>query len=91
MKRAAVFVLALVMAAPAAAQAPVGRVAVQPQPQQLPPECRERDVNPEKCVIKDGPPPPPRARKKKPPPPPSAEPKPPAKQEPTPPKVAPRP
>jgi hypothetical protein len=57
----------------AAAQAPG---AVQTE---LPPECRERDVNPEKCVIKDGPAPKPIVRKKQPPPPPAV-PKAPAKQ-----------
>src|SRR5262245_16543881 len=39
-------------AAAAGAKAPVAPI----YQQQLPPECRERDADPEKCVIDDGPP-----------------------------------
>lgn len=72
MKRTLGLVL-LALAGAAGAQAPVAPI-IQPQ---LPAECRERDADPEKCVINDGPPPAPIVRKKPAPPPPSGAPKPP--------------
>jgi len=76
MKPTHVLLVLIVAAAPlsAGAQAPA-------PPAQLPPECRERDADPEKCVIKDGPPPKQFIRKKPEPPAPPAPPKPPPVQQ----------
>jgi hypothetical protein len=78
MQRMTALILALAMASSVASaqKAPVAPI-IQPQ---LPPECRERDADPEKCVINDGPPPSPIVRKKKPPSPPPPKP-PPASQD----------
>jgi hypothetical protein len=61
----------------AAAPCPAGAQAPAP-PARLPPECRERDADPEKCVINDGLPPKQFIRRKPepptPPPPPKAPP-----------------
>jgi hypothetical protein len=90
MKRGIAIAVALAAIAPAGAARPEAPVIVQPQPQQLPRECRERDANPENCVVKDGPPPPPRVRKPRSVPS-SVESQPPAKPDPSHPKLAPRP
>ncbi|MBM3358229.1 MAG: hypothetical protein FJY54_10940 [Betaproteobacteria bacterium] len=68
--------LALIFAMPF-----VTRAQVPAPPVQLPPECRERDADPEKCVIKDGPPPKQFIRKKPEPPAPPPPPKPPPVQQ----------
>ena len=89
MHRVLAVAIALGVAATSGAQPTNPPAVVQTQPQPLPPECLERDADPEKCVIKDGSPPPPRVRKPAlPPPPPELQP--PSRQEPSLPKLAPR-
>ena len=80
MHRVLAVAIALGVAATSGAQPTNPPAVVQTQPQPLPPECLERDADPEKCVIKDGSPPPP--------PPPELQP--PSRQEPSLPKLAPR-
>ena len=89
MKPVVVVAVALGAIAPAHAATP-DPVIVQPQTQQLTRECLERDADPEKCVIKDGPPLPPRVQKPRSAPPP-VESQPSANQESSSPKLAPRP
>jgi hypothetical protein len=90
MRRTVLFSMAVLAATLATVQTPVAAAEISPSQPPLPRECRERDADPEKCLVKDGPSP--SVRKKAPASPPSQPPKqPPDSQEPASPKLAPRP